>query len=285
MKKTLITAGLLAFAIPSFAQATGNPPPPDKVLVYKTTKEAELNLHVFNPPGFLPERKVPAIVFFHGGGWKSGGPSQFFYQCRYLADRGMVAISASYRLTGSHKTTPVECVKDGKSAVRWIRTHAAGLGIDPDRLAAGGGSAGGHIAAATALVEGFNEDGEDLSVSCKPNALVLFNPVIDNGPGGFGNGLVSGYWKAFSPLHNISTGKHPPPALFLLGTKDKLIPVATGEKFKAGMEEAGARCDLVLYEGQPHSFFNIENESCHKETLAEMGRFLASLGFLTETNK
>lgn len=253
-------------------------PQPDVVEVFKKTKEGELSLHIFNPPAHQPGQGIPAIVFFHGGGWQTGGASQFFRQSRYLSDRGMVAISADYRVGKQHGTTPAECVKDGKSAMRWVRAHAKELGIDPDKLAAGGGSAGGHVAAAMALVEGFNEEGEDLAVSCKPKALVLFNPVIDNGPGGYGKERVADYWEAFSPLHNITSSNLPPPAIFMLGTKDKLIPVATGEKFKAKMEAAGARCDLILYKDQPHSFFN---KDCYEETIKAADAFLTSLEYLS----
>jgi len=177
---------------------------PDQSHVYKTVGNTELDLHVFLPEGHQPSDKRPAIVFFFGGGWVQGCPSQFYPHCEYLASRGMVAISAQYRVKSRNKTTPRECVKDGKSAVRWIRANASKLGIDPDRIAAGGGSAGGHVAAATALTEGFEEEGEDFSISYRPNALVLFNPVFDNGPKGYGYKRVKAYWKQISPMHNIS---------------------------------------------------------------------------------
>ncbi|MGE4490120.1 MAG: alpha/beta hydrolase, partial [Kiritimatiellales bacterium] len=227
---------------------------PDRIVPYKKVGDVELTLHIFNPPGHKQGDKTPAIVFFFGGGWKGGAPSAFYKQSSYLASRGMVAICADYRTAKRHGTTPQECVKDGKSAMRWVRSHAKELGIDPDMLAAGGGSAGGHVADATALVDKFNEAGEDTSVSCRPDALVLFNPVFDNGPNGYGYDRVKGYWKDFSPMEHIS--KDAPPTLVQLGTKDSLIPVATAEKYKALMEKAGVRCDLVLYEGQPHGFFN-----------------------------
>jgi len=86
-------------------------------------------------------------------------------------------------------------VKDAKSAVRWIRKNALTYNIDPERIAAGGGSAGGHIAAATGTSTAFEEDGEDKSISSWPNLLVLFNPVIDNGPDGYGHSRVKGYHK------------------------------------------------------------------------------------------
>lgn len=250
---------------------------PSRVLEYKKTGNAVLTLHIFDPVDLRPGDKRPAIVFFFGGGWKNGTPTQFYKQSEYFASRGMVAICADYRTEEKYHTTPQECVKDGKSAVRWIRSHAAELGVDPDRIAAGGGSAGGHVAAATALIDSFNEEGEDTSVSCRPNALVLFNPVFDNGPDGYGYDRVKEYWHEFSPMNHID--KEVPPTLVMLGTKDQLIPVATAEKYKTLMEQAGVRCDLRLYVGEPHGFFN---QSKYTETLRDAEEFLISLGFLDE---
>jgi acetyl esterase/lipase len=191
----------------------------------------------------------------------------------------MVGIVADYRVKSRQGTTPFECVKDGKSAIRWVRAHARDLGIDPDRIAAGGGSAGGHVAAATATVPGLEEEGEDSSISCRPNALLLFNPVYDNGPGGFGHERVKERYKEISPIHNIQKGT--PPAIVFLGTNDSLIPVATAEKYKELMEQAGSRSDLHLYEGQPHGFFNRRKSEEHfLKTVTEMDRFLESLGYL-----
>lgn len=254
-------------------------PQPDEIVKYKAVDDVQLKLHVFNPRGHQSSDKRPAIVFFFGGGWNGGSIKQFYPQSEYLASRGMVAICANYRVKSRHKTTPQECVKDGKSAIRWVRSHAKELGIDPDKLAAGGGSAGGHVAAATALTDGFNEDGEDTSVSCRPNALVLFNPVFDNGPTGYEYDRVQEYWQEISPLHNID--KAAPPTIVFLGTRDKLIPVSTAQQYKQRMEEAGARCDLKLYEGAPHGFFNqSKRNNKYEETLAETDQFLSLLGYL-----
>jgi acetyl esterase len=251
---------------------------PDRSLEYKTIGKTKLKLHIFNPEVHKPSDQRPAIVFFFGGGWNGGSPSQFYPHCKYLASRGMVAMSAEYRVKSRNNTTPRECVKDGKSAVRWIRQHAEELGIDPGRIAAGGGSAGGHVAAATGTTRGFEEEGEDLSISSRPDALVLFNPVFDNGPNGYGHTRVKTYWKKFSPIHNIS--KDNPPTIVFLGTKDKLIPVKTAKKYKRLMEEKGRRCDLHLYEGQPHGFFNYTKKENYTKTVIEMDRFLASLRYL-----
>lgn len=247
--------------------------------LYKTIGDTKLYLYMFVPKDHRPTDARAAAVFFFGGGWNGGTPMQFVPHCQYLASRGMVAIVADYRVRSRHGTTPFECVKDGKSAVRWIRANAARLGIDPTRIAAGGGSAGGHVAAATGNVPDLEEDGEDTSVSSKPNALLLFNPVYDNGPGGYGYDRVKDRYQEISPLHNIRQGA--PPTIVFLGTKDSLIPVSTAEKYKAKMEAAGSRCDLHLYEGQQHGFFNrSRSEEHYKKTVYEMDRFLASLGYL-----
>jgi len=188
-------------------------------------------------------------------------------------------MSAEYRVKSRNKTPPSECVKDGKSAVRWIRQHAAELGVDPKKVAAGGGSAGGHVAAATGTTKAFEEKGEDLGVSSRPNAMLLFNPVYDNGPGGYGHGRVQEYWKEFSPMHNID--KDTPPAVVFLGTKDKLIPVATAKKFKELMEKAGVKSVLHLFEGQGHGFFNRRGDmKCYNKTVEQMDAFLVELGYL-----
>jgi len=248
---------------------------PFKLVTYKQIGDADLMLHIFTPPGHKPTDKTPAIILFFGGGWQTGAPTTLYSQSEYLASRGMVAICADYRTANRNETSPKECVKDGKSAIRWLRVHAAELGIDPEKIAAGGCSAGGHIAAATATLDGFNEEGEDTSVSCRPDALILFNPVFDNGPGGYGYGQVKDYWREFSPMNNLRKGV--PPTLVMLGTADKFIPVATAQKYKTLMEQVDGRCDLRLYEGEPHGFFS---KSKYRETLLDTDRFLVSLGYL-----
>ncbi len=253
---------------------------PDRELTYKTVGEVSLRLHVFEPENHGSSDKRPCVVFFFGGGWVSGSPSQFYPHCRYLASRGMVGISAEYRVRSRHGTTPLECVKDGKSATRWVRSHAEELGIDPQRIAAGGGSAGGHVAAATGTAKGFDEPSEDTSVSARPDALILFNPVFDNSPDGYGYDRLKEHWRQISPMHNIDANT--PPTIVLLGTEDKLISVSAARKYRALMMEAGRRCDLHLYDGQPHGFFNHRDgaNTYYYRTVIETDKFLASLGFL-----
>jgi acetyl esterase/lipase len=250
-------------------------------IVYKRASDCELKLHIAKPAGVAPQGGFPAIVFFFGGGWVGGTPTQFFPQCEYLASRGMVAISAEYRTHNDHGVTPFECVADAKSAMRFVYSHAEELGIDPARIAAGGGSAGGHLAAATATLAGLDEPGEDTSVPCRPVALVLFNPVYDNGPDGHAHDRIGERYPEFSPYHNLSADT--PPTIVFLGTEDELIPVKTAENFKAKMEGFGVRSELCLYEGQEHGFFNYRDgqNPCYNQTVIAADKFLTSLGYLT----
>lgn len=247
-------------------------------ILYKAVGETVLSLFVHMPAGDAPAAGYPAVVFFFGGGWNSGTPAQFDDQCELLARRGMVAITADYRVRNRDGTTPFACVADGKSALRFVRANADRLGVDPTRIAAGGGSAGGHIAAAIATVPGCDDD-FDQSVSCKPDALILFNPVFDNGPGGYGHARLGDRWRELSPAHNIAAGF--PPAIVFLGTEDKLIPVETAQSFAAKVHAVGGRCDLKLYEGSGHGFFNRGRKgSRYDETVADMTAFLVDLGWI-----
>jgi len=277
---------VLAAACPGLAAAgKAKRPAPGKTILYKTAKNAKgnpapLRLHAFFPEGHQASDKRPAIVFFFGGGWTGGSPSQFYPQAAYLASRGMVALAAEYRVEKQHGTPPKACVADGKSAVRYVRAHAGELGVDPKRVAAGGGSAGGHVAAATATVQGFDDPDDDTAASAVPDALVLFNPVYDNGPDGYGHDRLGDEWRQLSPAHNIRKGI--PPAIVFLGTEDNLIPVATAKAFQAAMRGVHSRSELVLFEGEGHGFFNFGRGGnvAYAKTVRAMDAFLASLGWL-----
>ena len=244
--------------------------------VYKSTREGELRLHVFSPdrPDILA--RSPAVVFFFGGGWMNGSVTQFVPQATHLAQRGMVAIVADYRVFGRHGTSPFEAMADAKSAVRWVRIHAAQLGVDSNRIVAAGGSAGGHIALSAAVFDTFDEAGEDKTVSSKPNALVLFNPVVDTTPEQqFGDRGRDG-----SPLHHLGAGL--PPTIILHGKADTTVPYADVERYCAEAGKLGNQCALMGYDGATHGFFNPRNadRKWYRETLLEADRILTKIGYL-----
>ena len=267
-------------------KAGGYPPVIEgtKSETYRKVGETELKVWIFEPTQ-KSAKPLPAIVFFFGGGWTGGSPTQFEPQSRHLAGRGMIAIVADYRVKTRQDAKPADCVSDAKACVRWVRANAARLGIDPERIAVGGGSAGGHLAASVATLPGLDTAKDDKSVSCLPNALVLFNPgtVMAPFPGldlkGFGAGLDKAKFGCepteISPIHHVKKGT--PPTIIFHGKADTTVPYSTVEKFAEVMKATGNRCDLVGYEGQPHGFFN---KSKYAETLAGADAFLVSLGYL-----
>jgi acetyl esterase/lipase len=254
---------------------------PDKVLTYKRIGDVELTLHVFNPEGHKPSDKRPVIVFFFGGGWVSGTQAHFYAQAQTFVAQGLVAICADYRVKSRHDTTPFECVRDGKSAIRWVRQHADELGIDPNRIVAAGGSAGGHVAACTGVIQGHDEDGEDARISSVPNAMILFNPVIDTTKMGYGEGKVTQERKTeISPCHHVRNGIAP--TLIFHGTEDTTVPYENVERFTKLMNDAGNKCTLVPFEGKGHGFFNsprMRPTNTDEDFNITMGK---SIDFLTE---
>lgn len=262
-------------------QATEAARPVGQPHVYKTVDGRELKLYVTSPEECRAGDQRPAIVFYHGGGWVGGAPGQFTEHSKYLASRGMVAVQVEYRLLDRKgNEPPTRCIHDAKSAMRWVRGHAMQLGIDPERIASAGGSAGGHLAAFVGMVEGMDDPNDDLSISAKSNAMVLFNPVLDNGPEGYGHGRVDERFEDYSPFHNVSPDD--PPAIFFLGSKDRLIPVETAHRFQQAMQQAGTRCEVMIFEGQPHAFFNYGRSGgkYYYETVLASDKFLRSLGWL-----
>ncbi len=254
-----------------------------EVEVYKKASGDDLRMYRIDPPEHNASKAMaPAIVFFFGGGWNGGSPTQFEPHANYLAGRGMVVFLADYRVKSRQGTSPKECVADGKSAIRWVRQNAKRLGVDPDRIAAGGGSAGGHVAAATGVCDGFEEEGEDLSISSRPSALALFNPVYNNGPEGYGHSRVTDWFPAISPAHSLS--KDDPPAIVFLGSTDKLIPVSQAKAFRDEQKKLGVRSDLHVYEGLGHGFFNLRigkgDPKSFVDTVLKTDAFLTELGFL-----
>lgn len=252
-------------------------------VVYKQIDSIALNMIIYSPENIEVDKKYPAIVFFFGGGWNEGSINQFEPHAKYFAKRGLVCFLVDYRVKKRHQTTPFESLKDAKSAIRYIRENATNFHIDTSKIAAAGGSAGGQLAAATALIDAYSENSDDLSISCVPNALVLFNPAIDNGPGGVGYDRVKDDYKNFSPIHNIKKGA--PPTIIFSGTKDALIPVETIKNYQNLMKKVGSNCEVHLYEGKTHGFFNYNKFDNYKDTLLKADSFLQSIGYLTKLPK
>ena len=254
--------------------------------IYKTIEELDLPLYVFQSQQPQANDKRPAIVFFFGGGWTGGSPVQFEKQCEHFAKRGMVAITVEYRVASRHPVKIDDCIEDAKSAMRWVRSHAENLGIDPDRIAAAGGSAGGHLAACTAVMEKFNASSDDKAISAKPNALVLFNPALaiawdewmPKEVRAIAQQKMSG--RSHAPIQDVSpltyASTKQPPCIIFFGTADRLLQGA--RLYQEDSKKAGNLCEIVTYEGQGHGFFN--GGEHYDLTLAAADTFLVDCGWL-----
>ncbi len=283
-------AVLLLLTVPALAQTPAKAKAPDavdtlakdlkpsRVLVYKKIAERELQLHVFEPAGFKAGDKRACYLIIHGGGWTGGAPPRMYPFAAHYAKLGLVGISMSYRLHSAKTGVSVfDCVKDARSAVRYIRAHATELGIDPQKIIVSGGSAGGHLAVSTALFDKVNEDSDDLTISATPAALVLLFPVIDTSKEGYGQAKIGERWQELSPAHNVRTGL--PPTLTFHGTGDTVTPFAGAKTFHEAMLKAGNRSELDVNEGGVHGYL-MRNKVLYDDTMTKTDAFLKSLGLL-----
>ena len=249
---------------------------PKTEFVFKTIGTRQLKIHLDYPSDWKPTDRRGAIIFFFGGGWSHGTVGQFEVQADYFASRGLVAARADYRVRGLDGVTPDKCVEDARSAVRWLRKNAPRLGVDPQRLIASGGSAGGHLAACTMIADSVDAKDDDLSISTIPQAMVLFNPVLsfDNEAIGARLGSQGHLAKKISPTVHLD--KNAPPALILFGSEDRLK--LFGDEYWKKAKPLGVRAEKYLAEGQGHGFFN--SSPWRERTLIAADKFLASLGLL-----
>ncbi len=226
--------------------------------VYKTIDTFRLKIDIFYTHQTLNKENNTAIVFFHGGGWAYGTTSEFFTTCERYAKMGIVTLSVDYRLSiengvsPSKTISPIESVMDARSAIRWVRENAVKLHIDRNKIVAAGQSAGGHLALCTAMIDDYNEKSDDLTVSCHPNAVLLFSACV-NAVEGWCDRLLGDrrtkIWS-ISPFHNVRKGL--PPMIEFHGTDDEQVPKWTVQFFQSEMEKEGNYFEQHMYEGRKH---------------------------------
>lgn len=245
------------------------------IRTYKAVGSTELDAHIFPAAGAKPGDRRPAFLHFHGGGWAGGMPEWGYAACRRYSERGLVGISFEYRLRWRHGTTPIESVADAKSAVRWTRAHAAELGVDPERIVVAGFSAGGHLAAATGILPGYDASGDKTTASAMPAAMVLMSAAVDVDGDSWLRECLQGRGDAasLSPAQHVRGGL--PPTIVFHGREDRLCPYTKTMAFCEHMRAAGNHCELHTFPGG-HFRDGAEWAVINKETDA----FLVSLGFI-----
>ncbi|MFE7559191.1 alpha/beta hydrolase [Kitasatospora sp. NPDC057500] len=237
---------------------------------FRSPDGRSLPLHVHAPRSGPPR---VAVILFHGGGWRTGTPDQFTPQCEDLARQGVLAATAGYRLLGSGAESLDDCLDDATAAVHHFRAVAASHGLPPRLVAAGGGSAGGHLALTAALTGRADVP-----------ALVLFNPAVDLVSAAEGSGtslsqvvgIPADTAERLSPLRLLRPGA--PRLLVLHGTDDRIVPIAHVRRLRELMTAGGDDCRLVEYPGAEHGFFNAgPGDPRYRSTLRETAEFLLGL--------
>jgi acetyl esterase/lipase len=232
---------------------------------------------------YRPGDRRPGVVFIHGGGWRTGERSMMAPHASALAAHGYVAATISYRLVDEAPwPAPLE---DAKCALRWMRAHADEIGLDPDRLAVAGGSAGGHLAAMVALTPGrFEGTGGWTSTASSVQAAVYFNPVLDvrgRGPAEDRSRraglLLLGHSDAraeaeASPITHIAAGA--PPLLTRVGDQDTVAPAARAADFHRALDAAGVPNELEIVPGATHGLPVSDPEGCSQATIAFLAEWL-----------
>ena len=283
----LLISFVVSFPTILWAQAEG---PSSETMIYKTVGGNELQVTMFYAAKTKRKNNNPAIAFFHGGGWVFGDPSEFHGACKRYAMLGFTTFSFQYRLSiNEDKTYPhpditlIECVKDARSAIRWMRENAASLKIDPDKIIVGGQSAGGQLALGTALFDTVNEDTDNLDTSPIPNALLLYSsaysamePWIDM--------IMKEDWdeiRLVSPYHNLREGM--PPVLAFHSRDDCMVLHYSVLQFEKKMEKLENPFELITLDGIGH-YLGEGNEQYSRlfdeKILERTDEFLLKHGFM-----
>jgi len=260
--------------------------------IYKKVNGHELKVDIFYSKSTQQKVNNPSIAFFHGGGWVFGDPSEFHEACKRYALKGFVTFSFQYRLSinedGSYPhpdITPVESVKDARTAIRWLRDNVESLRIDPEKIVVAGQSAGGQLVWATALFDTINENTDNLSISTVPNAMLLYSSSyntmeawVDMLLGERRNEI----WT-ISPHHNLK--EHTPPVIAFHGKSDDMVLFYTVILFQEKMQKLGNQFELITFEDRKHYLGEGNKKYARyfdEEILERTDEFLKQLEFMPQ---
>jgi acetyl esterase/lipase len=230
-------------------------------VVFGKGGDRNLKCNVYWPPQQGSGR--PAVLLVHGGGWVQGDRSQLHGYGILFGRIGYVCVATEYRLAPASKW-PAQ-IHDVKACLRWMRANAGHLGIDPQKIAVSGNSAGGHLSlmlAGTQNVAEFEGEGGNPDAGTELAAAIAFyapaqlyikdQPLREELSFLFGRGYSDETARRASPIDHVSAGF--PPTLLITGNQDELVPVESSFKMYRAITEAGGKAELHVYEGAPHGF-------------------------------
>jgi len=260
---------------------------PDTVKVERNIEycklgDTSLKLDLYSPKD--RSKPLPAVIFIHGGAWKGGYRQMYHYYCTKFAEHGYVAATISYRLSGDAPFPAA--VEDANCAVRWLRAHAEKLGVDPNKIAVAGGSAGAHLA----MMVGYAPDTPELEgqgghgdVTSRVQAVVnLYGPTdltteaarkkgdVIRFLGGKTMDEVPDLYRLASPITHVS--KDDPPTLILHGSIDSTVTIDHAERLAEALRKAGVPYEFDRVEGWPHTM-DLEPD-VNRHCLMKMFEFL-----------
>lgn len=262
---TLDLAQARAADLASIQEAGGDPEPVHEVLDRQMPGPGgDLPVRIYRPAAPGP---LPVLVYFFGGGWVLGSIDTADGICRSLANRAdCLVVTVGYRLAPEHRFPAA--VEDCYAALRWVRAHAAELGADPTRLAVGGDSAGGNLAAAVTLLA---RDAGDVDLVGQLLVYPNTDQLADDGSlrENSDDWLFNHHSVAWYRQHYLATPEDAlnplaspmraeslaglPPALVITAEYDPLRD--QGERYARHLAEAGVAVDLSRYPGMVHGFF------------------------------
>ncbi|MDF3055964.1 MAG: nlhH 1 [Rariglobus sp.] len=229
--------------------------PGAETFTFRDASPEPVRLHVFKSKGWKADDRRPAFIWFFGGGFVRGTPLQSASWAKRAAQLGMVGVAADYRTVERWPATnATEAVADARAALRWVQDHASELGVDPERVVVGGGSAGGHLALWTAITKTPPGLDDAEAPKFKPVALLLNCPAADTSKA---SGMRGARFKsidpdAFSPLQNLDARM--PPVLLIHGDADTTVPYAHAVALSKALIAAGNICEFVTVPGGTHKF-------------------------------
>ena len=259
-----------------------------EISIYKTENKFKLEAHIFRPED--QSEKKPAVVIFHGGGWSLGSPTWAFKNAIHYRDLGLIGIAGHYRLSNRRDVTPIEAMQDAKDLILWLRRNADSLGIDENRIAAAGWSAGAHLAASTAI---FADTLRKETLNSVPDALLLNSPAVDIAQDRWFNKMLHNRKvpaASLSPVESVVKGL--PPTLLLQGRDDTVTPLKGTQLFHDKMVEHGNYCELWIYDDVGHLFTPSHlndrgqpkpDKEIQKQAMNQSDEFLKKIGFISQS--
>lgn len=266
-------AGAVDAAPPQSGPVSGTGP--DLITPYKRIGDLELGAHLFYPEGHTIDDEVAVLVFMHGGALRRGSPAQGYELAELFTPKGIAVAAIQYRLLDSNAETLDQLIADAKSSVRWLRTNADALGIDPHRVVMSGHSAGAYLALTTSVIDKFDEPFENLQISSVPDAMILWSVPVVRTDDPEHSMVPEGFTMAdFTPANYSLEAS--PPALFIHGNADATVAYEPAMEFESKYSDAGNESEFRIVEGADHFFRNPE----HRRQLFELfDNYLAENGF------